>query len=228
MVVCPGSDRSLGAAARAGLRIQGHARIRDGGGRGGRRDESRLPAGYRSAARRAGPGRDAEASRALAQPGARLSGRRADRRPQGRRAHRNGRACRGRLRRVLAGGGAADGHRRAAARDAVRRDLRPPRVAAPAGRASRQGRRRARRRGRHAPRPAGDTVGGGDDRAGDDLRAGPRHRRARPPVPAVDGRGRRDGAGGEDAKGCRSPATSPSITCTCATSTSAGSTRNAG
>ena len=60
-------------------------------------------------------------------------GRRADRRPQGRGAHRDGRAGRGRLRRVLAGRGAADRHRRAAARDAVRGDVRPPRLAAPAG-----------------------------------------------------------------------------------------------
>ena len=46
-------------------------------------------------------------------------------------------------------------------------------------------RRRARRRGRDAPRPAGDSRRRRDDRAGDDLRAGARDGRARAPVPAV-------------------------------------------
>ena len=77
-VVCPGLRRPVGAAARAGLRVQGDARIGDARRGRRRRHQPRLPAGHRSAARRAGPGRDAEAPRALAQPGARLSGRRAD------------------------------------------------------------------------------------------------------------------------------------------------------
>ena len=76
---------------------------------------------------------------------------------QGRDAHRDGRARRGRLRRVLAGRRAARRHAGAAARDAVRGDVRLPRLAAPAGRASRAGRRRARRRGRDAAGPAGDS-----------------------------------------------------------------------
>ena len=126
----PGADRPFGAAARARLRVQGHARIGNGCRRRRWRDEPRLPARHRSSARRAGPGRDAEAPRPLAQPGARLSGRRADRRPQGRRAHRDGRARRGRMRRLLAGRAAADGYGGAAARDAVRGDVRPSRVAA--------------------------------------------------------------------------------------------------
>ena len=108
LVVCPGPHRPVRAPARAGLRVQGHARIRDGRGGRRRRDEPRLSAGHRSAARRAGPRRDAEAPRALAQPGARLSDRRADGRARRRRAHRDGRARRGGLRRVLAGRGAAD------------------------------------------------------------------------------------------------------------------------
>ena len=60
--------------------------------------------------------------------------------------------------------------------------------------ASRQRRRRARRRGGDAPRPAGDSAGGGNDRARVDPRARPQHRRARAPLPPLDGRRRRDGA----------------------------------
>ena len=154
----PGPHRPVRAAARAGLRIQGDARIRDGGGGRRRSDEPRLSAGHRSAARRAGPGRDAEAPRALAQPGACLSDRRADRRARGRRAHRNGRARRGGLRRVLAGRGAVDDTgvllraMQYAATFGHRVWLRA------AGRASRQGRRRARRRSFDAPRLAGDSA----------------------------------------------------------------------
>ena len=89
-------------------------------------------------------------------------------------------------------------------------------------------RRRARRRGRDAPRPAGDSGRRRDDRAGDDLRAGPRDRRAACTCAGCRRReGVAHGARGEGARACRSPATSPSITCTCATSTSAGSTRSA-
>ena len=68
-----------------------------------------------------------------ARPGARLPDRRADRGAPRRRDHRDGRARRGRLRRLLAGRGAAHRHPGAAARAAVRRDVRPPRVAAAAG-----------------------------------------------------------------------------------------------
>ena len=70
----------------------------------------------------------------LDQPGARLSGRRADASgSRGDDAHRDGRARRGRLRRVLAGRRAARRHADAAARDAVRGDVRPSRLAAAAG-----------------------------------------------------------------------------------------------
>ena len=211
----PGADRSFGAAARAGLRIQGHARIRDAGGRGRRRDEPRLPAGHRSAARRAGPGRDAEAPRPLAQPGARLSDRRADRRPQGRRAHRNGRARRGGLRRVLAGRVAADRH--AACCCARCNTPRPSATACGCARRTRISRKGGvAHDGEVATRLglAGDSVGGGDHRAGDDLRAGPRHRRARAPLPALDRRRRGDGARGQARRPardlrCRRPSPAP-------------------
>ena len=72
------------------------------------------------------------------QSGARLSARRADRRPQGRATHRDGRADRSRLRRLLAGRRAARRYAGAAARDAVRGDVRLPRLAAAAGRVSRR------------------------------------------------------------------------------------------
>ena len=49
--------------------------------------------------------------------------------------------------------------------------------------------------------------------------------RSRPSVPFVDGRQRGDGAGREERGTCRSPAMSVHITCTCAKSISAGSTR---
>ena len=55
--------------------------------------------------------------------------------------------------------------------------------------------------------------------------ARPRDARRRAPVPAVVGRRRRDGARREARRACRSRATSTCIICTCATSTSAGSTR---
>ena len=128
-VVCAGARRSLRAAARAGLRVQGDARIRDGGGGGRRRHEPRLSARHRSAARRAGSRRDAEAPRAADRAGARLSGRRAHRGPAGHDADRDGRARRSRLRRVLAG-------RRAVARhaDAARAHCNtPPRSATASG-----------------------------------------------------------------------------------------------
>ena len=53
-----------------------------------------------------------------------------------------------------------------------------------------------------------------DDRAADDLRAGARHRRARPPVPPVERRRRRAGARAPRPRACRSPATSASTRCT--------------
>ena len=59
LVVAPGLIDLSRAAARAGLRIQGDARIGDAGGDRRRRHQPRLPARHRSAARRAGPGRNA-------------------------------------------------------------------------------------------------------------------------------------------------------------------------
>ena len=155
LVVCPGC-RPRGAPARAGLRVQGDARIRDGGGGRGRRHEPRLPARHRSAARRAGPGRDAQVRRARAlNRRARLSDRRAHAGAEGRAADRDGRAARRRLRRVLAGRGRRLPTTRCSMpRAAVRVDVRLRGVAAPAGPAPARRRRRARRRGRDAARPA--------------------------------------------------------------------------
>ena len=69
-----------------------------------------------------------------------LPARRADARPAGRGADRDGRADRGRLRRLLAGRRAGHRHPGAAARAAVRGDLRLHGVAAAAGRLAGQGR----------------------------------------------------------------------------------------
>ena len=113
LVACPGPGGPLRAPARAGLRIQGDARIGAPRRGGGRRHHARLPARHRSAARRAGPGRDAHAPRREPRPRARVSARRAHRGPEGRAARRDGRARRGGLRRLLPG-------QRAAARSAPR------------------------------------------------------------------------------------------------------------
>ena len=73
-------------------------------GRGGRRrHQPGLPARHRSAARRAGPGGDAEVPRPQAQPLPAVPARCADARPGRRGADRDGRTDRGRLRRLLAG-----------------------------------------------------------------------------------------------------------------------------
>ena len=88
---------------------------------------------------------------------------RADARPAGRGADRDGRAHRGRLRRLLAGRRGRRRHPGAAARAAVRRHLRLHRVAAAAGRLAGQGRGR-QRRGGHAAGPVG-RAGGGRDRS---------------------------------------------------------------
>ena len=69
----PRIDRYFRAPARAGLRIQGDPGIGAASGDRRRRDEPCLPARHRPAAGRARPGRDAEAPRSLAQPGARVS-----------------------------------------------------------------------------------------------------------------------------------------------------------
>ena len=74
---------------------------------------------------------------------------------------------------------------------------------------------------------AGIPRVGGDDRARHDPRAGARNRCPPAPVAAVVRGERRPGARREARRACPSPATSRCITCTCATSTSAGSTRNA-
>ena len=62
--------------------------------------------------------------------------------------------------------------------------------------------------------PAGDSRRRRDDRAATIFELVARHRRARAPVPAVERRRRGAGARREGAKACRSPATSASITCT--------------
>ena len=116
--------RPVGAPARAGLRIQGHAGIGNAGGDAGRRDQPGLPARHRSGAGRTGPGRDAQAPRARPEPGPRASARRADHGPEGQGADRDGGTDRSRLHRLLAGRGSGRGHQRAAARAAVREDLR--------------------------------------------------------------------------------------------------------
>ena len=123
------SHRPLGAPARAGLRIQGHAGIGDGSGHRGWRDQPRVPARHRPAARRAGPGGNAQAPRAPAEPGARLSDRRAYGAAAGNDADRNGRTRRGRMRGLFACRHAAGRHAGAAARDAVCVDVRLSRLA---------------------------------------------------------------------------------------------------
>ena len=84
-------------------------------------------------------------------------------------------------------------HAGAAPRAAVRGDLRLHRLAAPERRLARQ-RRRRQGAARDAPGPVRRAGARRDDRAGDDLRAGARHRRARPPVPPEQRRRRRAGA----------------------------------
>ena len=129
-----------------------------------------------------GPRRDAQASRALAQPGARLSGRRAHRGLRGRDAHRDGRARRSGLRRVLACRRAARRTRRCCcARCSTRRRsaiavwLRPQDAYLARGGVAHDG-EVATRLGLR-----GDSCRGGNDRAGDDPRARARDRRARAP-----------------------------------------------
>ena len=118
------AGRPRGAAARAGPRARRPARVRTGRGGRRRRHQPGLPARHRSGARRAGAGRDAEVPRAQPEPVPALSARRADARARRRGADRDGRADRGRLRRLLAGRGRDQGHAGAAARAAVRGDLR--------------------------------------------------------------------------------------------------------
>ena len=102
-VVVPGLVDLARAPGRARPRARGPARVRAGGGGRRRRDEPGLPARHRSGARRAGPRRDAQVPRQEPRPGAPLSARRADARARRRGAHRDGRAARSRLRRLLAG-----------------------------------------------------------------------------------------------------------------------------
>ena len=140
------------APARARPRARGHAGKRDGSRRGGRRDQPRVPARHRPGARRTGIGGDAEIPRREAAPGAGVPAGRAHAQPAGRSAHRDDGAHRSGLRRLQPGRGAAGEHAGAAARAAVRGDLRLRGVAAPAGIAPGQGRGRERRAG-HAPGP---------------------------------------------------------------------------
>ena len=142
---------------------------------------------------------------------------------------RDGRAPRSRVRRVLASRRPAGRHRAPVARDAVRRRRSAIRSWLRAERsAHRPHRRRARRRGRDAPRPRRHSRARGDDRAVDDPRAGARHAacactcagsRAAESVAMVRAAKQRGPA--------RHVRRRRSTTCTCATSTSAGSTPNA-
>ncbi len=175
----PRLHRPRRAPARARLRIPRHARVRDGGGDGRRRHQPGDPARHRPGARRARPGRDADLPRQEAEPRPHLPGRRAHPRPQGRAPVGDGRAGRGRLRRLLAGQRAGGRQRRADARAAVRRHLRLPRLAAAAGALPVARGPRPRRRGVHPPRPV-RHPGRRRDRGAVHL---PRTR-ARPPAPA--------------------------------------------
>ena len=128
-------------------------------------------------------------------------------------AHRDGRAHRGRVRRLLAG------RRRVADTLVLLRALqyaatyRLHGVAAAAGSVARAGRGRQRRRG-DAARLVGRAGRGRNDRAAHDLRADARHRRARAPVPPVERGRRRAGALPPRPKACRSAPTSASTRCT--------------
>ncbi len=92
------------------------------------------------------------------------------------------------------------GQRDAAAGDALRRDVRLHRVAAPAGPGARRGRRRPRGRGRHAPGAAADPGDRGDGRGAHHPRADAGHGRARAPGAPLGGRGGGAGRAGEGAR----------------------------
>ena len=189
--------RPFGAAARAGLRVQGDAGIGNGRRARRRRHQPRLPAGHRPAARRAGAGRHAAPPRqgAVARPG--LSGRRAHGEARRRGAHRDGAAHRRRLRRVLPGERAARRHPGALARAAVRGDFRLPRVAARRGRVARERRRVARRRNRDAAGPAGHSGVRRDHRPRHPARARARDAGEGSRLPPLHGRRRGAHAPGE-------------------------------
>ena len=109
---------------------------------------------------------------------------------------------------------AAARHAGAAARAAVRRDLRLHGLAAPAGPLARRRRGRQRRRSPRGSGLSGVPVAAETDRAAHHLRAGARHRRARAPVPAVE-RGRRGaGARGQGRRPAGDAPTSASTRCT--------------
>ena len=180
-----GARRPGGAAARAGSRARGMLESRNGRGGGRRRDQPRLPARHRPGARRAGPGRDAEVPRRQPEPGAALSARRADARPGRRGADRDGRAHRGRLRRLLAGRCPAAATRWCCTArcstprpSATRVWLRPNDAWLGGGVAAKGA--LATRLGLSGVPVLAETIA-----LHDDLRAGARHRRARAPVPAV-------------------------------------------
>src|SRR6185312_8366180 len=195
----PRAGGPLGAAARAGLRVQGHAGIRDACRGRGRRDEPRLPARHRPAARRAGPGRDAEAPRREPRPRARASAGRAHRGPQGLAPRGDGRAHRGGLRRVLPGQRAASRSGDVAPGDALCLDIRLHGVAAAAGQRARRRRRGARGRGRHAPGARAHPGRRRDCRGAHDPRAHGGDGRTRAPRPPLGRRlgGARRGSQGE-------------------------------
>ena len=193
----PGTRRSRGAVARAGIRIHGDPRIGNAGGSSRRGDESRVPARYRSAARRTGTSRDAQVPRAQSEPGACLPDRRADGRLERHAPDRNGRAHRCRLRCVLARGCAAYRYTTPAARIAVRGDFRFPGVAAATGCGACARRCCARRPGRHPPGTRRDPGLRGNGRLVDHPAARARNRRTHPPVQDVECRRCCHGAPGQ-------------------------------
>ena len=97
-------------------------------------------------------------------------------------------------------------HAGAAARAAVRGDLRLHGVAAPERRLARQRRGRQGRAG-HAAGPVRRAGDRRDDRAAHDLRAGARHRRARAPVPPAAAPPASSWCARPRPRACRSPAT---------------------
>ena len=209
LVVGAGAGGPLGAAARAGLRIQGDARVGDA--RGGRRRRHQRSPARPTPIRRSTSRGWSRCSRAALQPRTWRASIRSARSPRarGRAPDRDGGAARGRLHRRS---------RRPTRRSptpqvllrahAVRGDLRLHRVAAPAGSASRRGGvahdgEVATRLGLPAIPVFAETIA-----LAHDPRADARHRRRVHLVPAVvAARVGRAGRARPSARGCRSPAT---------------------
>ena len=158
LVVCPGLVDLSARLREPGFEYKATLESRDGGGGRGRRHQPRLPARHRSAARRAGAGRDAQVpradlNRARVYPlGALTQGCKGERLTEMAELARRGCVAFSQADAPIADHQvllprAAVRHRRSASRCGCGR-----RTAALARR-----RRRARRRGRHAPGPAADS-----------------------------------------------------------------------